>query len=81
VHEANSIIEVTRDEKIYLNGKQCDLARLIKDLERQTRDVQIVVRADKRVRLDIFLRLVAKLKKRGFSNISVQTEETFDSNP
>lgn len=71
----NTVIEITRDGEIFVNAAKQQLTNLLSPLQTMAKETAIVIRADKRIQLDLFLQVLAKLKKHGFSNISVQTEE------
>jgi biopolymer transport protein ExbD len=71
----NTVIEITRDGEIFVNAAKQQLTDLLSPLQTMAKETSIVIRADKRIQLDLFLQVLAKLKKHGFSNISVQTEE------
>ena len=73
--EQSTLIEITQTGEIYLNAVRRELSALGAELKDKAKDAPIIIRADKRMQLDLFLQVIAKLKKSGFSNISVQTEE------
>ncbi|MBS0616694.1 MAG: biopolymer transporter ExbD, partial [Spirochaetes bacterium] len=39
------------------------------------KDRLVLIRADKKIQLDLFIQVLSRLKKQGFTNISLQTEE------
>lgn len=71
----NTVIEISREGQIYVNAIQHELTDLLPQLQALPKESNIVIRADKRIQLDLFLQVLSRLKKHGFSNISVQTEE------
>ncbi|MFO1471857.1 MAG: biopolymer transporter ExbD [Turneriella sp.] len=71
----NTVVEISREGQIYVNAVQHELENLVPQLQALPKESDIVIRADKRIQLDLFLQVLSRLKKHGFSNISVQTEE------
>lgn len=71
----NTVVEISRGGEIFLNSAPQTLENLVPQLRSLPKESHIVIRADKKIYLDLFLQVLAKLKKHGFSNISVQTEE------
>ncbi len=71
----NTVIEISREGEVYVNTIRKSLPDLIPQLQSLPKESPVVIRADKRIQLDLFLQVLARLKKHGFSNISVQTEE------
>lgn len=73
--ETSTLIEITQSGEIFLNAMRRELSALSTELASKPKETPIIIRADKRMQLDLFLQVLAKLKKQGFSNISVQTEK------
>lgn len=71
----NTVIEISQDGLIYVNTTQSELAALVPLLQALPKETPIMIRADKRIQLDLFLQVLSRLKKHGFNNISLQTEE------
>ena len=71
----NTVIEISREGQIFVNAMQYEINNLLTPLKSVPKESSVVIRADKRIQLDLFLQVLARLKKHGFGNIHVQTEE------
>lgn len=69
------LVEITPDGRVFVDSVAAELPALGNRLQAVPRDRAIVIRADKKLALEFFVRVLGMLKKDGFQNISLQTEE------
>ncbi len=69
------LIEINREGRIYFNSRPVTLGELGKSMESLSRDLPVVIRADKSIYLELFVDVLGSVKKAGFHNVSLQTEE------
>lgn len=76
-HESNdrTLVEILPDGHIFVDSVAVELPTLGSRLQSVRRDRAIVIRADKKLALEFFVRVLGTLKKDGFQNISLQTDE------
>ena len=67
-------IEINRVGTIFFNGRAVSLADLAEILHAHDRQTPILIRADKNLVLQHFVRALDMVKTAGFSHISLQTE-------
>lgn len=70
-----SLVEITHDGKIFLDAAEILLTDLKTRTQTLPKDRLVLIRADKKIQLDLFIQVLSRLKKQGFTNISLQTEE------
>lgn len=66
------IIEVNSEEEIYFREHKVTFDELEEHLQEIAPTVQIILRADKKVSLDVFVTLIDLLKDGRFENVSLQ---------
>ena len=68
-------IEIDKGGKIYLNSKPVSLGTLKDRLTSLNKKIPVLIRADREIRLQIFVSVLDVVKGLDFSRISLQTEE------
>ncbi len=74
-NDSRKLIEIDREEQIFYNARPVSIGELSKSIESLSRDVPMVIRADKSIHLELFVGVLGCVKKAGFNNVSLQTEE------
>lgn len=69
-----AVIEIDKNGTLYLDGKSSDLDSLKGELGRKSRTVPILIRADKSIKLQIFVQVMDVVKGLLFTKVSLQTE-------
>lgn len=76
--EANQLktttIEIDKEAAIFLDGKKVTLAELELNLSARSRNIPILIRADKDLALQVFVDVMEGVKGLGFKKLSLQTE-------
>jgi biopolymer transport protein ExbD len=68
-------IEINRQGNIHFNAKPMSLPGMKEALERQNREVPILIRADRNIALQGFIEVLDLVKTLGFKRVSLQTEQ------
>ena len=68
-------IEIDRQGAVFLNTKAVSLSGLKQGLEGQSRNVPILIRADRQIALQGFVDVLDLVKTLEFKRVSLQTEE------
>jgi biopolymer transport protein ExbD len=68
------VVEVSKDAQILYEGNPVELSDLPDKLAHYSRDLSVIVSADKQLTLQPFVLVVDTLKNAGFTKISIQTE-------
>ena len=66
-------IEIDSQGSYFFKGKELNEVDLRSEVKALARDTKIIVRADKKIALDIFVVVLDMLKEGGFENVSLQT--------
>ncbi|MDH5721271.1 MAG: biopolymer transporter ExbD [Spirochaetia bacterium] len=74
-NQTKRTIEINKDGKIFLDSKEVDLPELKSIICHADKDVPVIIRADKAIQLDLFVQVLQAVKKEGFTNVNLQTEE------
>lgn len=74
-NDRHRLIEIDREGQIFYNARPVDLSELNKNIEPLSRDIRIVIRADRSIYLELFVNVAECVRKAGFHNVSLQTEE------
>ncbi len=74
-HNRQKLIEINREGRIFFNSRPVSLDELGKSMESLSRDLPVIIRADKGIYLELFVDVLGSVKKAGFHNVSLQTEE------
>lgn len=69
------IVQINRDGQIFMNEKPMSLEKLKETMKSLTRDIPILIRADRNLALQIFVDVIDVVKTLGFKKVSLQTEE------
>ena len=79
-HQASPLhpksVVIDHEERIWLDGTQVSLEELSTNLAVEDRETPVLVRADKAIALQGFVDVFAAIKNLGFSQLSLQTEQT-----
>lgn len=67
-------IEIDRAGRIFMNASPLSLSDLRRSLGRYDRETPVLIRADREIRLQVFVDVIDTVKNTGFRNISLQTE-------
>ncbi len=69
----HEVINISIDSKgkLYFQGKETDLDSLKGELLRMSKETQINIRADKKVELEAFIKVIDLLNSLGMKNVSV----------
>ncbi|NLN39873.1 MAG: biopolymer transporter ExbD [Smithella sp.] len=68
-------IEIDQDGQTYLNGRRVSPTELKTGLAAMNRNVPVLIRADRSVRLQSFVSILDIIKNLEFDHVSLQTEE------
>lgn len=68
-------IEIDKNGNIYLNSKPVSLSNLRSYLISINKEIPVLIRADKDIRLQMFVDVLDIVKTLGFKKVSLQTEE------
>lgn len=68
-------IEIDKNGNIYLNSKLVSLSNLRSYLISINKEIPVLIRADKDIRLQMFVDVLDIVKTLGFKKVSLQTEE------
>jgi biopolymer transport protein ExbD len=74
-NDKQKLIEIDKEGQIFYSGKPVALSELSKSMEPLDRDIPVVIRADRSIYLELFVQVLGSVKKAGFHNVSLQTEE------
>lgn len=66
-------IEINSEGEYFFKGKKVSEEDLKKEVEILPKESKIIIRADKKVSLDVFVVILDMLKSGGFENVSLQT--------
>ena len=66
-------IEIDSGGMFYFQNKPYSEGELKTEVQKLSRDTKIIIRADKKISLDIFVIVLDLLKAEGFENVSLQT--------
>ena len=69
-------ITITAEEKIYFNNKAIMLEELYSAFADFERNTPVVIRADEKISLKIFVRVLDNLKEVGFKRISMEVKKS-----
>jgi len=69
-------IEIDRQGLIYLNSRLTRLERLSEGINSVNRETPVLIRADRRIALQVFVDVMDMVKNLGFKKVSLQTELT-----
>ena len=72
----NITIEIDRQGKLYLDGKQHSIEQLKVELKMFNKAGSVLIRADKDIALQIFVDVMELVKGLGFMKVSLQTESS-----
>lgn len=68
-------IDINRDGQVYLNAMPLSIDGMKETLQPLSRDVPILIRADRTLALQTFVDVIDAVKNLGFGKVSLQTEE------
>ncbi len=68
-------IDIDRNGQIYLNSRPLSIDSMKETLQPLSREVPILIRADKTLALQTFVDVIDAVKNLGFKKVSLQTEE------
>ncbi|GAX62609.1 biopolymer transport protein ExbD/TolR [Candidatus Scalindua japonica] len=68
------IVEIDREERIYLNSKPVDLNGLKESINSFDKATPVTIRADKNIVLQVFVDVLDTVKNTGFEKVTLQTE-------
>ncbi|MDH4200662.1 MAG: biopolymer transporter ExbD [Spirochaetia bacterium] len=66
-------IEIDANGKYYFHGNEISETALKSEVGQLPRETKMIIRADKKIALDIFVVILDMLKADGFENVSLQT--------
>ncbi len=75
LNDRQKLIEINSEGLIYFNSHQVSLDELGKKMKPLSRDLPVLIRADKSIHLELFVDVLGSVKKAGFHNVSLQTED------
>lgn len=67
-------IEIDHQGKIYLNSRLTPLENLCPEITGVSRQTPVLICADRRLELQVFVDVMDRVKKLGFKKVSLQTE-------
>jgi biopolymer transport protein ExbD len=67
-------IEIDQQGLIYLNSRLTRLERLCDGINSVSRETPVLIRADRRIALQVFVEVMDVVKNLGFKKVSLQTE-------
>lgn len=70
-----SVITIDRNGTVYFNSNRIDLEELGRMIEELDKDAPVLVRADREIRLQIFVDVLDILNSRGLKRVAIQTEK------
>lgn len=70
------IIEIDKNGLLYMDGKVECIAGLTAKLLKMDRETPVLIRADKSVKLQVFVEVMDIVKSHGFKKVSLQTQTT-----
>jgi biopolymer transport protein ExbD len=68
-------IEIDVSGNLYLNGHLIALDELRRSLQTTPRETPLLIRADRNIRLQVFVDVLDVVKRLGFKRVSLQTQE------
>ncbi|GAX62614.1 biopolymer transport protein [Candidatus Scalindua japonica] len=68
------IVEIDREERIYLNSKPVDINGLKESINSFDKTTPVTIRADKNIVLQAFVDVLDTVKNTGFEKVTLQTE-------
>jgi biopolymer transport protein ExbD len=74
-NDRQKLIEIDKKGQIFYSSKPVTLGELSKSMEPLSRDVPVIIRADKSIYLELFVDVLGSIKNAGFHNVSLQTEK------
>lgn len=76
----NQIISIDRDGTVYLNASPVNLDELQHKMLRLDRTTPVLLRADRDIRLQVFVDVLDIINNLGFRRVAIQTEKGGDNN-
>jgi biopolymer transport protein ExbD len=71
--DKNVVIEINREEKVFINGQEMPLETLSAALAPMAKDTAFIIRADGEITLQRFVDVADLLKQMQFTKVAVQT--------
>lgn len=71
---STTVIEVDKGGNLYMNSKPQTLSTLNQFLSGQSREIPILIRADRDIRLQVFVDVLDLVKGLKYKKVSIQTE-------
>ena len=76
----NQTISIHKDGTVYFNASQMTLDELREKVTMLDRETPMVIRADRDIRLQVFVDVLDIINNLGFRKVAIQTEKGGDSN-
>lgn len=76
----NQIISIQKDGTIYFNASPVTLNELREKVNSLDRETPILIRADRDIRLQVFVDVLDIINNMGFRKVAIQTEKGGDGN-
>jgi biopolymer transport protein ExbD len=76
----NQIISINKDGTVFFNASQLTLDELRGKVTLLDRETPVVIRADRDIRLQVFVDVLDIINNLGFRKVAIQTEKGGDSN-
>ncbi len=70
-----SVITIDRNGAIYFNSAAINMAELGRKIGELDKDAPVIVRADREIRLQIFIDVLDLLNSRGLKRVAIQTDK------
>ncbi|MBP9021358.1 MAG: biopolymer transporter ExbD [Syntrophobacterales bacterium] len=70
-----SVITIDRNGTVYFNSNRIGLKELGKIIGELDKDAPVLVRADREIRLQVFVDVLGVLNSRGLKRVAIQTEK------
>lgn len=68
-------ISITKDNRLFFDKSPITIEELAKKLEAVSKKSEIIIRSDKNARFELFVKVLDRLKQKGFDNIAIETEK------
>ena len=70
-----TLIEINREGEVFFSSDKTDLDDLKNQIQKLSKETPLLIRADKEIALQVFVKVLEIIKQEGFHNVSLQTEE------
>jgi len=79
VSPAKMVVTLTEQNRVYLGAKEISIDKLagsLEELKRTTSENNLIIRADKSVKIDLVIKVIDKAKGIGIDRFTIETEKT-----